>query len=90
MGSKINPGEFDCYANALPSEPMFILLARDPNAPSLVQEWADQREAEINSGSRPEADRRMVVEARECARSMKGWRAANDGAWRKPAASSVG
>lgn len=30
MGTKSNPTQFDCYANALPDEPMFILLARDP------------------------------------------------------------
>lgn len=29
MGTKNNPGEFDCYANAAPDEPMFILLGRD-------------------------------------------------------------
>lgn len=29
MGSKTNPGQFDCYANALPDEPMF----RGPPAP---------------------------------------------------------
>lgn len=29
MGTKNNPGAFDCYANAEPDEPMFVLLARD-------------------------------------------------------------
>jgi len=28
MATKKNPGEFDCYANAGPDEPMFVLLAR--------------------------------------------------------------
>lgn len=40
MGTKNNPGKFDCYAKADPDEPMFILLGRDPLAPSLVLMWA--------------------------------------------------
>lgn len=43
MGTKLNPGRFDCYANAKPDEPMFILLARDPQAPTLVRLWAASR-----------------------------------------------
>ena len=26
MGTKNNPGKFDCYANAKPDEPLFVLL----------------------------------------------------------------
>jgi hypothetical protein len=84
MGSKNEPGDFDCYGNALPDEPMFILLARDPHAPALVSEWAKRREDDIDMGKRPEADRAMVREARTCAGNMTLWRARNDGAWRKP------
>lgn len=40
MGTKNNPGKFDCYANAKPDEPLFVLLARDPLAPFLVSMWA--------------------------------------------------
>lgn len=83
MGSKINPGSFDCYGNALPDEPMFILLARDPNGPLLVDKWAQGREDEITLGMRPKSDMAMVVEARQCANSMRLWRAENDGKWRK-------
>lgn len=43
MGSKIAPGAFDCYANAEPDEPMFVLLARDPDAPNVVRDWAAAR-----------------------------------------------
>lgn len=84
MGSKNNPGNFDCYGNALPDEPMFILLARDPSAPNLVDVWADTRALEIKYGARPQSDRVMVEEARECAKNMREWREANNGAWRKP------
>jgi hypothetical protein len=64
MGTKNNPGTFDCYANAEPDEPMFVLLARDPAAPYLVRRWA---------GLRP-SDRAKVIEAMECADSMDAWR----------------
>ncbi|HAW11807.1 MAG TPA: aspartate decarboxylase, partial [Chloroflexi bacterium] len=30
MGTKNNPGKFDCYDDAHPDEPMFVLLGRDP------------------------------------------------------------
>ena len=74
MGTKNNPGKFDCYANAEPDEPMFVLLARDPMAPILVRLWADLREHNAGNPSK-------VSEARACAANME--------AWRKPAARAV-
>lgn len=35
----------DCYNRALPDEPVFKLLARDPQSPALVRKWATDREA---------------------------------------------
>jgi hypothetical protein len=84
MGTKNNPGDFDCYGNALPDEPIFILLARDPAAPDVVEAWARGREWQINQGIKPESDRPMVQDALACADAMRDWRKANDGAWRKP------
>ena len=46
MGTKNNPGKFDCYEAAAPDEPMFILLARDPVAPYLVRIWASIRKGD--------------------------------------------
>lgn len=66
MGTKNKPGDFDCYANAEMDEPMFILLARDGMAPSLVDAWADARE-------RAGEDYAKVKEARQCADSMRDW-----------------
>jgi hypothetical protein len=43
MGTKNNPGRFDCYAKAALDEPMFILLGRDPDAPELIRRWAELR-----------------------------------------------
>ncbi len=67
MATKNNPGKFDCYANALPDEPMFILLGRDRHAPDLVRAWADSRE---KAGEDPV----KVAEARQCADAMDRWR----------------
>lgn len=86
MGSKTNPGEFDCYGTALPDEPMFVLLARDEFAPDLVELWAalrakDYRSAKRNykrlrsladdrAGTRPA----KIVEAEKCADDMRAFR----------------
>lgn len=83
MGTKNTPGTFDCYSNALPDEPMFILLGRDADAPALVDAWADDRAAQIQNGNKPQEDMAMVIEARQCAFAMRAWRLANEGKWRK-------
>jgi len=70
MATKNKPGEFDCYANAEPDEPMFILLARDRMAPALVRLWAAKREFD---GENPE----KVREALRCAADMEAWREEN-------------
>lgn len=76
MGTKSNPSGFDCYAKAEPDEPMFVLLARDPAAPGAIEQWADTRELLIEGGGKPESDRPMVEEARQCANEMRRWRLA--------------
>jgi len=67
MGTKANPGAFDCYANAHPDEPMFVLLGRDRLAPTLVRIWADIREAAGKT------DHTKIAEARACAYQMEMW-----------------
>ena len=66
MGTKNNPGAFDCYHVAGDNEPMFILLARDPLAPQLVMDWALRRERTRGPSSK-------VDEARACAHAMEAW-----------------
>jgi hypothetical protein len=66
MGTKNKPGAFDCYANAEPDEPMFVLLGRDKHAPALVWLWAALRELD---GEKPE----KVAEARDCCQAMMAW-----------------
>ena len=68
MGTKNKPGKFDCYTNAHPDEPMFILLGRDPHAHILVDRWADAREKERGPSEK-------VDEARACAKAMREWQA---------------
>ncbi len=43
MGTKNNPGVFDCHANAEPDEPYFTLLGRDPCAPVTILFWMHLR-----------------------------------------------
>jgi len=66
MGTKLEPGKFDCYASAADDEPMFILLGRDKHAPTLVWLWATLRELD---GENPA----KVDEARACVASMLTW-----------------
>lgn len=63
MATKNNPGKFDCYANAEPDEPMFVLLGRDRHAGLLVRVWALIRHAEGE-------DEEKIDEALECATAM--------------------
>lgn len=75
MGTKNRPGRFDCYENASPDEPIFILLARDASAADLVEAWANRRQRLIDLGDKPPSEIAMVEEARACAESMRRWRA---------------
>lgn len=78
MGTKNNPGTFDCYANADPDEPMFVLLARDPTAHLVVTFW---RALRAEMGETSEA---KLEEARECSLAMERW--AKDHGKHSPAA----
>lgn len=66
MATKNNPGQFDCYANAVPDEPMFVLLGRDRHAPTLVRIWALLR-------AREKEDPAKIAEAFQCAGAMNAW-----------------
>jgi len=79
MGTKANPGAYDCYHNAEPHEPMFVLLARDIAAPQMVRAWAWLRRRQIREGRKPAEDEAMVEEAMRCADAMEAWRKAHRG-----------
>lgn len=90
MGTKTDPGTFDCYGSAEPDEPMFVLLARDKAAPMAVRAWADERERKLRLMGRTDAlvdevlaEVDQIAEARRCADDMDAWRAVHrSDAWR--------
>lgn len=88
MGTKQNPGRYDCEHAALPDEPRFTLLARDPDAPALVHAWSEARRERVLDGSAPLEDINKAHEAAACADAMRTWRTANMGAWRRPQAAT--
>ena len=47
MGTKNNPGKYDCYRKADPDEPIFTLRGKDVSAPYLVQMWAAVRQGDF-------------------------------------------
>lgn len=65
MATKNNPGAFDCYENAAPDEPMFVLLGRDPVAGLLVLAWIELR-AQLGQAREDE----QLKEAEQCAVAM--------------------
>jgi hypothetical protein len=67
MGTKNNPGSYDCYAHAHPEEPLFILLGRDPVAASMVRLWAEVR-AELGMTSQGK-----LAESYESADKIEAW-----------------
>lgn len=68
MATKNNPGRFDCYQNAEPDEPMFVLLGRDPCAAAAVLFWIELRRiAGCND------DYEKINEAVICSNVMAGW-----------------
>jgi hypothetical protein len=67
MGSKNQPGKFDCYSKAEPDEPMFVLLGRDPAAGVLVQFWVELRR------SAGDDNEDQLDEALRCAEAMTQW-----------------
>lgn len=87
MGTKERPGTFDCYAAAASDEPLFTLLARDDDAPTLVEEWAARRARKLalkfaGVPGALESDEfkralRKVAEAQQCANNMRRWKRAH-------------
>lgn len=82
MGTLKEELEHGCLSKALPDEPMFVLLARDAQAPRRVRDWAAQRTSDISLGKKPESDQALVQEAYQCAERMEAWREEHDGKWR--------
>lgn len=94
MGTKKNPGQYDCYEAAAPDEPMFVLLGRDPLAAHLVSLWGAIRNGDLEAAdriydhtikknihgyaSKPDADK--ASEAAQCSVDMFKFREAREAA----------
>ena len=82
MGTKSNPGKFDCYFKAGDDEPLFVLRAKDPLAANIVRRWADsyqlRKEIDNSKGHGPEElteiQRERLNEALAVADAMDEWR----------------
>lgn len=75
MSTKNHPSVFNCYKAALPDEPMFVMLARDPAAPETLRHWANQRRLLGKVATEDDQDR--IAEALALASRMENWRLAN-------------
>ncbi len=52
MGTKEDPGKYDCYAKLEPGEPYFTLRGKDPIAPYLVRIWSLTRNGRYSDAIR--------------------------------------
>lgn len=83
MGTKANPGKFDCAEKAKAHEPRFTLLGRDPFAGPLVRMWAAFRESNVGMAARAFAElcemsfnpdvQDKIDEAVRCANGMEAY-----------------
>lgn len=72
MSTKQTTGEFDCYAKLAKDEPYFVLRAKDPDAPAVIEEWVRLRRQRPRNEGNPKLDEALV-----CAADMRGWRVRN-------------
>ena len=77
MGTKNNPGGYDCYAKLADDEPSFLLRANDPLSPTLVRLWAFMYRLRKGVAITLE-QRRKADEAENVAADMELWRGHNE------------
>ena len=76
MGTKNNPGEFDCHGAAADDEPIFTLRANDEIAPGLVIAWAHSYAATKGGQNNLTAEQlRKFNEALDVSQAMAEWKA---------------
>jgi hypothetical protein len=71
MGTKRQPGTYDCWSNLEVDEPYFVIAGRDPAAATLVRMWMFSRKELIRQGKKPKSDYALVEEARAVADAME-------------------
>lgn len=76
MTTRDNPTGTDAHRKALPDEPTFTLLARDPAAPAAIEAWmmARVRHYDANPPA-PRTEQHKYLEAIRCVGAMDEWRA---------------
>lgn len=90
MGTKEQPGQFDCYAALEADEPFFVLKATDPSAPLAVIVWSEHyRERKQRAGAWNERAVARYCEAHQIANQMSEWRARRDQSRDEPVPFSV-
>lgn len=72
MSTKNHPGQFRCFEAALPDEPMFVILGRDPAGPATLEFWAQERVRQQKVHERDDQDR--IKAAVDEAKDMQDWR----------------
>lgn len=75
MSTKRNPSAYRCYEAALPDEPIFTILARDPAGPATLRYWAQARTKHGKTANTDDTDR--IEDALRDADLMEEWRKAN-------------
>lgn len=78
MGTKTEPGNFDCYSKAGDKEELFTLRAHDPLAPWVIRFWCILRYFKEYFDANPsELPSSKLKEAWTCAKKMEAWRSSN-------------
>lgn len=84
MGTKQNPGEFDCLDKIYDDEPFFVIRAKDPVAERVIRYWVYLRiEKWIrenpgrNRDEIPVEYQRKLEEADQCSIDVSNWRRDN-------------
>lgn len=72
MGTKNNPGRWDCYANADPDEPLFVLRGQDSTASLVVTLWRAMK-MEMKEQGTSQISEEKLEEARECSLALEKW-----------------
>lgn len=72
MGTKNNPGKYDCYAKLEPDEPYFLLRGKDPIGWLIVKLWIAMR-ITMADDLIPAAYGDKLNEAKDTAARMKEW-----------------
>ena len=78
MGTKKQPGRFDCYGDAGEDEPIFVLRANDPAAIAAIHAWMQARHLHnfIDGAKLIEREKARLQSAQEVIHEMTAWQEA--------------